>query len=197
MNNKDKIILYLDNQLNPEEKHKFEEELKNSPELREELENYRKVFRKINELNSRSADESYFVNNIPVFRERLEKKRKVYFQKRLIYASSAAVIIMLVLSLFLFKNIEIVPGDEDSLTALSDEQINDLAGNYNILETDTALSAVADSVWDELIIDEFNFSYENADSILYSFNGGTNYADYLNEEEASLVYERLINKEFF
>jgi hypothetical protein len=197
MNNKDKIILYLDNQLSPEEKHKFEEELKNSPGLREELENYRKVFRKINELNSRPADESYFVNNIPVFRERLEKKRKVYFQKRLIYASSAAVIIMLVLSLFLFKNIEIVPGDEDSLTALSDEQINDLAGNYNILETDTALSAVADSVWDELIIDEFNFSYENADSILYSFNGGTNYADYLNEEEASLVYERLINKEFF
>jgi len=197
MNNKDKIILYMDNQLSPEEKQKFEEDLQNSPELQHELENYKKVFQKINLMNVRSADESYFVKNVPTFREKLEKKRKIYLYKRLIYASSAAVIIIFVLSLFLFKNVETVPGEGESLTSLSDEQINNLAENYNVLEADTSLSAIADSVWDELIVDEFNFSYENADSILHSFNGSISYADYLNEEEASLVYDRLINKEFF
>jgi len=197
MNNKDKIILYMDNQLSPEEKQKFEEDLQNSPELQHELENYKEVFQKINLMNVRSADESYFVKNVPTFREKLEKKRKIYLYKRLIYASSAAVIIIFVLSLFLFKNVETVPGEGENLTSLSDEQINNLAENYNVLEADTSLSAIADSVWDELIVDEFNFSYENADSILHSFNGSISYADYLNEEEASLVYDRLINKEFF
>jgi len=197
MNNKDKIILYMDNQLSPEEKQKFEEDLQNSPELQHELENYKEVFQKINLMNVHSADESYFVNNVPAFREKLEKKRKIYLYKRLIYASSAAVIIIFVLSLFLFKNVETVPGEGENLTSLSDEQINNLAENYNVLEADTSLSAIADSVWDELIVDEFNFSYENADSILHSFNGSISYADYLNEEEASLVYDRLINKEFF
>jgi len=187
----------MDNQLSPEEKQKFEEDLQNSPELQHELENYKEVFQKINLMNVRSADESYFVKNVPTFREKLEKKRKIYLYKRLIYASSAAVIIIFVLSLFLFKNVETVPGEGESLTSLSDEQINNLAENYNVLEADTSLSAIADSVWDELIVDEFNFSYENADSILHSFNGSISYADYLNEEEASLVYDRLINKEFF
>jgi len=197
MNNKDKIILYTDNQLSPEEKQKFEEDLQNSPELQHELENYKKVFQKINLMNVRSADESYFVNNVPAFREKLEKKRKVYIYKRLIYASSAAVISIFVLSLFLFRNVETVSGDGESLTSLSDEQINNLAGTYNVFETDTALSTVADSVWYELISDEFNFSYENADSILHSFNGSVSYTEDLNEEEASLVYDHLINKEFF
>lgn len=195
MNIKDKLILYLDNRMTPPEKIKFEEELKNSPELLMESEKLKRSLQKLNELNIHTADQTYFVNNIPSFREKLEPRRKALVHKRMIYASSAAVIILLVISLFLIKNGGAAL--QESISVLSDEQLNNLAQNYSILESDTVLTDVADSVWDDLIVDELSFSYEYADSILNSFNGDIIYADYLNDEEASLVYDRLVNKEFF
>ncbi|MGE5845341.1 MAG: hypothetical protein ACM34O_01370, partial [Ignavibacteria bacterium] len=68
---------------------------------------------------------------------------------------------------------------------------------YANLEIDSALNNVADSVWNELLSDELNFSYETADSILRTFNGNVDYTEGLNDEEASLIYDRLITKEFF
>ncbi len=196
MNNKDKIILYLDNQLNTQEKEKFEKDLKNSPELRQELENYKKVLENLRRMNVQSAGESFFINNIPLFRERLEKKKKVWVQKKFIYASSALVIVLLVLSLFLFRNAGTIPEDVKNL-ALTEDQIKNLTDSYANLELDSALSNVTDSLWNELLSDELNFSYETADSILHAFNGNVDYNEGLNDEEASLIYDRLITKEFF
>ncbi|MGE5812679.1 MAG: hypothetical protein ACM339_14315 [Ignavibacteria bacterium] len=196
MNNKDKIILYLDNLLNPQDKEKFEENLKNSPELRHELESYKKVLENLKLMNIRSAGESYFINNIPVFREKLEKKKKVWIQKKYIYASSSLVIVLLVLSLFLFRNAETIPNNGNN-PELTQDQIKSLTDGYANLEIDSALNNVADSVWNELLSDELNFSYETADSILRTFNGNVDYTEGLNDEEASLIYERLITKEFF
>lgn len=196
MNNKDKIILYLDNLLNPQDKEKFEENLKNSPELRHELESYKKVLENLKLMNIRSAGESYFINNIPVFREKLEKKKKVWIQKKYIYASSSLVIVLLVLSLFLFRNAETIPNNGNN-PELTQDQIKSLTDGYANLEIDSALNNVADSVWNELLSDELNFSYETADSILRTFNGNVDYTEGLNDEEASLIYDRLITKEFF
>lgn len=196
MNNKDKIILYLDNLLNPQDKEKFEENLKNSPELRHELESYKKVLENLKLMNIRSAGESYFINNIPVFREKLEKKKKVWIQKKYIYASSSLVIVLLVLSLFLFRNAETIPNNGNN-PELTQDQIKSLTDGYANLEIDSALNNVADSVWNELLSNELNFSYETADSILRTFNGNVDYTEGLNDEEASLIYDRLITKEFF
>ncbi|HSR17572.1 MAG TPA: hypothetical protein VLM39_05705 [Ignavibacteriaceae bacterium] len=196
MNNKDKIILYLDNLLNPQEREKFEEDLKNSPELRLELESYKKVLENLKLMNIQSAGESYFINNIPLFREKLEKKKKVWIQKKIIYASSGLVIVLLVLSLFLFRNAETIPNNGKNLE-LTQEQIKSLTDSYANLEIDGALNNVADSVWNELLSDELNFSYETADSILHAFNGNVDYNEGLNDEEASLIYDRLITKESF
>ncbi len=196
MNNQDKIILYLDNLLDPREKEKFEEDLKNSPELRLKLESYKKVLENLKQMNIQSAGKSYFINNIPVFRERLEKKKKVWVQKKIIYASSSLVIVLLVLSLFLFRNAETISNNGKNLE-LTHDQIKSLTDSYANLEIDSALYNVADSVWNELLSDELNFSYETADSILHSFNGNVDYNEGLNDEEASLIYDRLITKEFF
>jgi len=196
MNNQDKIILYLDNLLDPREKEKFEEDLKNSPELRLKLESYKKVLENLKQMNIQSAGKSYFINNIPVFRERLEKKKKVWVQKKIIYASSSLVIVLLVLSLFLFRNAETISNNGKNLE-LTQDQIKSLTDSYANLEIDSALYNVADSVWNELLSDELNFSYETADSILHSFNGNVDYNEGLNDEEASLIYDRLITKEFF
>lgn len=196
MNNKDKIILYLDNQLNTQEKEQFEKDLKNSLELRRELESYKKVLENLKLMNIHSADERYFINNIPLFREKLEKKNQVGVQKKYIYASSALVIVLLALSLFLFRNNESIIGEGKNLAA-DEVQLVDLDDIYGSSELDSSLGTVADSVWNELISDELSFSFETADSILQTFNGNVNYTEGLNEEEASLIYDRLINKEFF
>jgi hypothetical protein len=196
MNNQDKIILYLDNQLNPQDKEKFEEDLKNSPELRQELESYKKVLENLKQMNIQSAGENYFINNIPVFRDKLEKKKKAWVQKKYIYASSSLVIVLLVLSLLLFRNAETIPNDVKNLT-LTEDQIKNLTENFSNMEIDSALNNVADSVWNELLSNELNFSYESADSILHAFNGNVDYNEGLNDEEASLIYDRLISKEFF
>jgi hypothetical protein len=196
MNNKDKIILYLDNQLNTRGKEQFEKDLKNSPELRQELESYKKFLENLKLMNIHSADESYFINNIPLFREKLANKNKIWIQKKIIYASSALVIVLLALSLFLFRNTESVIGEGKNLAA-DEVQLMDLADIYGNSELDSSFGTVADSVWNELIFDELSFSFETADSILQTFNGNVNYIEGLNEEEASLIYDRLISKEFF
>ncbi|HVO73344.1 MAG TPA: hypothetical protein VMT35_04935 [Ignavibacteriaceae bacterium] len=195
MNNKDRIILYLDDQLSSGEREKFEEDLSNNPELRKELENYKKMLGNLKSMNILSADELYFVNNIPRFREKPGGKRKRAAVKGIIYASSALVIVFLILSLFLFKGPEKISDAKDY--TITEEQVKNLTDNYSNIDIDNAASAVGDSVWDELISDEFNFSSETADSILQSLNGSVNYTEGLNEEEASLIYDRLINKEFF
>jgi hypothetical protein len=195
MKNKDKIILYLDNQMTPPEKQRFEEELKNSPELFYETEKLKRSLKKIKDLNIHRADQTYFVNAVPAFRESLDSHRESLTHRRLIYASSAAVIITLIISLFIIRDAGTVFQENESIAGLNDEQLNNLAGSYNILESENVIASVADSVWEDLIVDEFSFSGEDADSILGSFNGEIIYADYISDEEAILVYNSLVNKE--
>jgi len=101
MNTRDKIILYLDNQMSDEEKIRFEKELENSPSLMKELNDIKDSLGGIKNSLNAGFDEDYFTGLIPEFRRKNENPGKAGypFKKFIAYVPAAAVVIIL---LFVF-----------------------------------------------------------------------------------------------
>ena len=72
----ERILKYLDNDLDNNERIKFENDLKQLPELKKEYDKYLVLNNKFNYNKVIEVDETYFNGIVPEFRNRLEKKRR-------------------------------------------------------------------------------------------------------------------------
>ena len=106
MKTKDNIILYLDGQMNGEEKAAFEKELNESPELRDELKKMKDLNAGISELKNISADEEYFVQMIPKFRNKLGQKKKFSFFPGIAYSVTTATAVIIIMLFVTNKNVK-------------------------------------------------------------------------------------------
>ena len=201
MSNKDRIIRYLDQQMSGDEKSGFEENLKNSSSLRNELEDYRKLFNKIREVKEVPVDEKYFINLIPEFRKKIISGKRFNFYPAVIYGV-ISVIIIIFFSLIILKNNNEVPGTEEVVSSLNDNETEYILDNYS--NTEVSLDLIADnsenydSVLTNLLADnlisensDINYIIGNSEGNLYNFTRE------LTESQAALVYDELINKKFF
>jgi hypothetical protein len=78
MNNNDKILKYLSDLMDEEEKYEFEKELKSSPELKTE---YGKIKNSLDFLKSsqpKHSDQRYFNSLLPSIRSRIDERRKKF-----------------------------------------------------------------------------------------------------------------------
>ena len=64
----DKVIEYVDGNLSPAERVKFEEELKKSSVLQAEVNSYKDLLSQAESVKSVPVDEDYFTSIIPEFR---------------------------------------------------------------------------------------------------------------------------------
>ena len=105
MNKNEKIIKYLEGELNSEDKVQFEKELSQSKELQKELTDYKKVFSKIDEQKSIEHDSIYFVNLLPSIKDKLNKNSTAKPSRKFAYALTF--ILILTAGYFIFKPLSV------------------------------------------------------------------------------------------
>lgn len=204
MKNKEEIIIkYLDGQLNPIEKAEFEDSLKKSKELKNLFDEYKMVYNSVESVKKVTLTEDYAVSIIPEFRRRLEAKKSVRYNLRYAYGFAALIFIALTL-LFISRDLSSdkigdVQFADNDITDAELENIFDQISAEDLLyvytdEEANKLDLVYESYYSNEII-----SKENADENLFALNNldFSDIENILSDEELDLVYNEIINKEFF
>lgn len=200
MKNKDTILKYLSELMTESERIKFEERLKNDPELKSEFEkiqNSLNVFSRNSEIED---DSNYFVNLVPKAREKMQSKKR---KKSLVLVPAFSLAISILIIFFLqFPGInkqsgfDIVISSEDIsafVTGMDSLNVDELFGTNFIDEYAYYNSPEAtdefDFILDESIISEVDLNKVNS----YYVEGPTSYNDF-SSEQVDIIYEELINK---
>ncbi len=199
----DKIIMYLDGQMSPDEKSLFEEKIDASSEIRKELEKYKSLMKEIQNLDDVQLNEDYISQVVPKFRERLSKQKKHRFSPKYALGLSTITAVLLIFIFIINKP----AGKKDiTLTALTEQLTHeDLSSAIKLYDNQTNIenfpqfeSAGYDSVLNSLIIGELNGSSESANYILsYANSDMNNMLQSINEVEADKIYKELLNKRIY
>ncbi len=197
--NDELIIRYIDGQLSNIEKTGFEKKLQTSEELREKVEEFRRVANEFSQTEFRSIDEDYFNNIVPAFRSSLEKE-KLRPVRRIGYAIIA--VLLFISSYFIFQNYIIYNDDSQSLQAftenLSEEELDEIADYVSDYSWDASSneSIINPVIEDDLDIESFlsGISPEEGYSILSGYQINDLYSE-ASEEQLQNAYEELLNKE--
>ncbi|HED05759.1 MAG TPA: hypothetical protein ENI61_03640 [Ignavibacteria bacterium] len=199
----DKIILYIDGQMDPNEKLLFEEKLKNSAQLRKELEKYKNFLNELKNLNEVKIDENYFIRTVPNFRETLKKKNQSKFSPEFALGLSALAAVLIVLILVINKPVVFnKPGTSLLTWQLTPNELSEAIKMYgnqiNIEYPPQSESAHYDSVLDTLILNELNGTDESKNYIQSYVNIGlNNIIQNMNGKEADRIYKELLNKRIY
>lgn len=204
MEKNDRILKYLDDQMNEEERAAFEKELASSIELTAKFEEYRNLFSDIKKVKEISIDPSYFVNVIPNFRNRIEskKKKKILTNLALGFSTLTAVIII---SLFIFQKPQntnftsLSSHGIDSTLALLQVGVSPLQDNFNFSNLSKAEEMRYDSVVTSMLSNELDIS---SAGLNYLNETGSNsdlhsMLQDVNDVEANKIYNELLNKKIF
>ena len=106
MNNREKILKYLSDLMNRDEKREFESLLENDSELQEEFNSIKKSLATLKRDSEPEVNETYFVNLLPRARSKMEKKKKgIAFGMKLV-PPVAALIFLIVSTMFFSRSFE-------------------------------------------------------------------------------------------
>ena len=198
-----RISLYLEGELNPEEKESFEKELLNSPELQNELNLYRKFISAVEETKNISVESAYLNNIIPEFRRKLENRKEKKVYPKIAYAFPGLVILFLVFFFLFSTQKEQMILNNQNLTENNSNNNGffDIA-NFSVDELipadlSTKDKEEYDSELNKMIEKELNISSDStklliADKLL-DYNS---IIDNISEQDADMVYKDLLNKKF-
>ena len=203
MNNKDKILLYLDGQMPESERIQFENELKTSVELQQEYEKLKSKFSSLNDLNNIEFDDSYFVNVVPNVRKRLEKKSKKELIPKFAWSAASVVIIAVVMIFTLNKKENINMNSIQQITA--NMNTNELEETLNALNTGITDNSEliqtnerSDSLIDAALVNEISSSITGENNYFaYDETDINSYINKMNEKEAEQIYNEILNKRYF
>jgi len=201
-----KLFLYCDNQMNADERKKFEEELKTDPALQAQYNNYLGNIKKLRKYNSVELNEKYFVNAVPVMHGRIESSKHFsLLSPKFGLALSSMTAVLLVFLMFFGKTTDNTIKLEKSLKGLSTEEISNVLDTYSknesqldktiqvaeIVGDSGVINAVGDRLASEIIPNNEQLTaLESSES--YEYLTGS-----INEKEADIVYNEIIKKEFF
>lgn len=201
--NDEKIISYLDGQMNLQEKADFEEELLHSEELRVLLSQYNSVYTSVETEKTKLLQQSYAESIIPEFRRRLEIQKPGLIKVRFVYAMS--VFIIIASALYILNLLNTTDTSEQSHISLNDISNNDIEIFLEEANTDNFFFAFSDNDYetiDSIFIRYYSeavIATETPEESLFALND----IDYqqieniLSEEEMDIVYNEIINKVLF
>ncbi|NWF90633.1 MAG: hypothetical protein HXY50_14370 [Ignavibacteriaceae bacterium] len=153
-----RIILYFDNQLNEIEKKEFEKELSNSDLLLRQVEFYKQSMQFLKLNVSENIDENYFINLIPRFRSKQNKKKFTILSKNAITINIAASIVLTLIFLFSLLKIDRTDKISDLISTLNSNESIDLY-DYYIVNSDHLTNSFAnsdDSLLTDVLYTEFD-----------------------------------------
>jgi hypothetical protein len=196
-----RIILYLDNQMNKEERETFEKELKNSTELSNEIGSYKNILRSVKVEDEQFHDNEYFQNLVANFRQKnLAVKKSFVLKPAYALAITATVLIFMFILFNPFKEKETDSLDKiiaEMDAAEAAELINYYSDGFSQSEFDQA-NEKTDSLFAEMISNEFELDEESIknlvshdDSYLSSFYSK------IEPTETENIYNEILNTKFF
>ncbi len=203
MENKNKIIRYFDNQMPDDEKLLFEQEIRNSPELQKEMDDYKSLIFAVKETKDIELKDDYLVNIVPNFREKLgrKSKSKSFSVKFALAGSTAAAVIIAVLLLFNTPNKSNIENIQQLASQMTPDEVASAASNYinNVSLSDINInsSGVYDSIFTKILGNELSISSNlNLDQISSNNSNLLQFEQYINDKEADNIYNEILNKKF-
>lgn len=197
-NNDEKFSSYFLNEMDDNERLKFEEELKTSIELRNEYENYKKLFDVIQITKSIKLSDEYSQNIIPVFRKKLERKQK--FSAMIKFGYVFAVLLAFVVG-YSVMDFMIKTNKENpvSFTSITPEEASSFADEMNINfenDYDEQASASIDSLYTTAFNENVKSSIDSKRIQSISKDISIGELDkYLSEDDVNLIFAELSDKE--
>lgn len=189
-----RIINYIENELTSEEKSAFEEELKNSVGLREELRKYLSVKEETEHLKNLKLNPLYLDSILPEFRNRIDTGKSFNIRKNLGFAFGAMLIIIVsVIVMKTYFNNQTNANEIENFTQSLDEnqkielleRINGDSEVYNLL---------AESFSEPEMISLFESNLEVNNEVAKAYD--IEYSDIvsvLSDEEIEEIYNKIIN----
>jgi len=200
MKNEEKIRKYLDGELTGEELLKFEEEINNSSELKRTIDSYKNTLNQYRRFSNPDIQNSYFVNIIPEFRERIKKKKESKLKPVFALGSISLVIISLLVIFIFNKDREIMYNDNIVLQDIESEELNSYVNNYSRDFNSIQLTEVVeyDSLFNSMILNELDINGTSGDYFA-DVTGNEFYTilDELSEEEIDGIYNTLISQKIY
>lgn len=197
-NNDEKFSSYFLNEMDDNERLKFEEELKTSIELRNEYENYKKLFDVIQITKSIKLSDEYSQNIIPVFRKKLERKQKysAIIKFGYVFAVLLAFVVGYSVMDFMIKTNKENPV---SFTSITPEEASSFADEMNINfenDYDEQASASIDSLYTTAFNENVKSSIDSKRIQSISKDISIGELDkYLSEDDVNLIFAELSDKE--
>ena len=175
----------------------FEEELKSSPKLRNDLESYKKLFNLVEETKNIPLSNQYTQTIIPEFRSRQERKRKHSFISK--YGFALAFLFVFVVSYSIINNLmQENQNPKDLYTNLTNDEADFLAEKLNLdfsKDLDSNAEVNIDSVYNEDLDQNINSSLSDRTFQSYSKDLSIKDLDqYLTENDVDIIYSELLNK---
>ena len=199
-NSEEKFFLYLKGKMRSEEKLIFEDELKESEELKNNFGEYKNLMHFIDETKNAEISKDYSESIVPNFRNRLERTdgRKLF--KKLKYVFASFLIIIAGYFVVLQFNGEKAQGTEQVLTTFSDEELNLIANDFYASDDltksiDDISFQKIDSIYNEKLKTSLAESVDDINSnIIFSKTNVTDVDQYLTDNDIELIYSQLIEK---
>jgi len=196
-----RIILYLDNQMNDEERRIFEIELSKSVDLSIQMESYKSIMHSMKIDENDFHDQDYFVNLIPKFRKNLSSnKRSFKVRTAYAFAAAASVLVLVILIFNPFKSSE-----NDSLEKListfSENEAVEILEYYSDdlsnIKTEQ-IDGTSDSLFSGLISSELNLQETDLNRLVSAdeISIESIYSE-IKSEEADLIYNEILKKKYF
>jgi hypothetical protein len=198
-----RISLYLEGELNSEDKKSFEKELKNSPELQNELNLYRKFISSVEETKNIAVSTDYLNSIVPEFRRKLESKKEKHFNPKIAYAFPVLVIMFLIF-FFMFntqkdkmilnnQNLTENNSNLNSYFDISGFSVDELIpADLSSKDKDEYNSELNSMIEKELNIASDSTKFLVADKLL-DYNSIINN---ISAQDADMLYKDLLNKKF-
>jgi len=197
MKNDERIIKYIENELSHEERIAFENDLRNSLELKAELEKYLTAKKETVNLKEVKLNQEYLNSIVPEFRNKLEAPKTSSIKRNLGYAFGVMLVFIIaavVLQKIFIENTE-VNEVQQFTESLNENQKIELLENLNgNLEDYLQISEnTTEMVLTNLLQTDLKINYEIAEA--YDINY-TELFDGLSTSEAEKIYNEILNKNF-
>ena len=195
----EKLVKYFAGEMSSSEKEEFEKIINSSPSLQDEAARYHKFFSGIAETSKPEADESYFINLIPSFRDKLAQGKKKKYRPVISFATAALTVI--ILFLFIPHSGQVIHNENPTVNYSSSDISDYLMINSEqplVANLPTDVEVNYDSLLDGMIYDELSNGDQNlAGSELVDKLDYNTLLESVNQNDASAIYEQLKNKIFF
>ena len=197
MDRTERIIKYIEDELTSVERSKFEEELKNSFELKKEFEKYLQLKNETIKLKDVELDKNYLDSIIPEFRKRLQSSKSRGIKFSLGYAFGimlASIISIAVVNYYLSSKSESTDLPEFA-ESLSDSQRMELLESLETELNSTELFSgnVSVNEIDRLINAELEISSEVLESYDIAYD---DLIVGLEQDEVNKIYNEILSRNF-